>query len=351
MVSRCSPTVGFDASKRAGGNTNCATNLVFASAIERNEKLCFLEAFLHTALEAWWIFFLKGGHDVNGKLGQRGRPSQTSQRAAKDWGESIRTKSSNLPSRLILHGVEGVGKTSFAAHAPKPIFLMARGETGLDTLIGAQRLSEVPHFPEITGWNELLSAVEWLTTDTEHEYKTIVLDTLNGFERLCHEFVCARDFAGDWGERGFMGYMRGYETSLADWRELLNALDRLREERQMAIIALTHTKVGTFKNPEGADYDRYSPDMHHKTWSLTHKWSDHVLFANFYTEVVTDSDKSKRGKAVGGRHRLMYTERHAAYDAKNRAGLPEEIEMGTSGRDAWTNFLTAMTQAKKGGAS
>lgn len=266
---------------------------------------------------------------------------------SRDWKAAVKSKGSGLPGRLILHGVEGVGKTSFAAHAPKPIFLMARGETGLETLIDAGRLSETPHMPEITDWAELLSAIEWLTT-SDHDYKTLVIDTLNGLERMCHEFVCDREFKGNWSEHGFAGFQRGYDVALADWRLLLIALDRLRVEKRMGVIALCHTKVVTFKNPEGTDYDRYAPDMHHKTWSMTHKWADDVLFAMYYTEVVKGNEKDRKGKGQGGQLRVMYTTRHAAYDAKNRHGLPEEIEMGDGGQEAWTNFTNAIKEAKGG---
>jgi len=39
---------------------------------------------------------------------------------------------------------------------------------------------------------------------------------------------------------------------------------------------------------------------------------------------------------------VIYTEHHAAYEAKNRSGLPSEIEMGTSGKEAWENLKTAL---------
>lgn len=261
----------------------------------------------------------------------------------RDWLSEVKTKGSGLPSRLILHGVEGIGKTSFAASAPKPIFLMARGETGLETLIDAGRVGEIPHLPELMTWADVLSALEWLTT-SDHEYQVVVLDTLNGMERLCHEHVCARDYNNDWGKQGFTSYMQGFEVALGDWRQLLSALDDLRARKKMAVVALCHTKVETFKNPEGADFDRYQPAIHRKTWELTHRWADHVLFANYFTTVEKDGNRSK-GK--GGHDRVMYTERHAAYDAKNRAGLPPEIEMGNSGSEAWNNFYGAMKQ--KGG--
>lgn len=268
-----------------------------------------------------------------------------SRQTARQWSLTDVTQAgSGLPSRMILHGVEGWGKTSFAAQAPKPIFLQARGETGLETLIDTGRLPQVAHFPELHTFDDTLSIVRMLTTN-DHEHRTIVLDTLNGFERLCHEHTCAKYFGGDWSDRGFMGYMRGYENSLAEWRELLNCLDRLREAKKMAIICLCHTKVAAFRNPEGSDYDRYSPDLHAKTWSVTHKWADLVLFGNFETAEKKDG---LRTKAVGGSQRIMYCQRTAAFDAKNRHGLPEELLMTTDAPSSWRVFQDALQTARKG---
>lgn len=280
---------------------------------------------------------------------QVSRPTRSpSPSPPKDFSAAVKTGSSGLPNRYALHAVEGWGKTSLAAQFPKPLFLQSRGETGLETLIQNGRLPETPHLPEAETWEDYLSMLEWIRSG-DHGYKTVVLDTMNGFERLCHEHVCQRDFSGDWGDHGFEGYKRGYQISLADWRQSLNLLDTLRIEKRLTIFMLFHTKVATFKNPEGPDFDRYQPDVHAGTWSLTHKWADCVLFGNFESQVVGgkmgDDNKSRKGKGVGGNIRLLYCERHAAYDAKNRLGLPPEIEMGDSPESAFK----ALSEAIKAG--
>lgn len=275
------------------------------------------------------------------------RPARSTGPASNHLSRVV-SKGRNLPSRVILHGVEGVGKTSTAAANKLPIFGMTKGETGLETLIDQGLVGDVPHFPEWQDWNEACDSVSELIHN-DHEYKTLVIDTLNGLERMCHEHVCQRDFAGEWGKNGFTSYMQGYDVSLADWRKLLNLLDELREKKQTAIFCLCHTKVKTFKNPEGADFDRYQPDMHDKTWSLTHKWADIVLFANFDT-FVKDEEKLKskeKGKAYGGETRSLHVTRTAAFDAKNRHGLTKAIDMGCSGRAAMDNFVEAVKTARK----
>ena len=54
----------------------------------------------------------------------------------------------------------------------------------------------------VVDWSDVLSAIEWLSVEP-HKYRTLVIDTFNGLERLCHEMVCARDYGGDWGKQGF----------------------------------------------------------------------------------------------------------------------------------------------------
>lgn len=245
-----------------------------------------------------------------------------------------------------MHGVAGIGKTSFAACAPGAMFLMSPGETGLETLIDSGCIGEVPHMPEVKNWNDLLGILDSLI-EQEHQFKTLVLDTLNGFERLCHEYVCMREFNGEWGKKGFESYNAGYNVSLSEWKVFLSKLDTLREMKRMGIIALCHTKVKPFRNPEGADFDRYQPTLHDKTWDLTFGWADIVLFANFYTVVDSVDREGKRGKGSGGHQRMMYTSRTAAYDAKNRHSLDEEIDMGNESHEAWNNFASAMKKAKE----
>jgi hypothetical protein len=112
----------------------------------------------------------------------------------------------------------------------------------------------------------------------------------------------------------------------------------------MGVLALCHSKIAPFKNPEGPDYDRFTPDLHPKTWGLTHRWADYVLFLNFETHV--DAGRSPRPKGKGGTRRVLYTARTAAFDAKNRHGLPEQIDGGNSAAEAWANLAAAMKAAR-----
>lgn len=278
-----------------------------------------------------------------------GLPKSRSVQSIRQTLASVTNKGNGLPNRFGIGAVEKWGKTSLAAQFPSPIFIQSRGETGLETLIDAGRLPDTPHFPECQQWLEVLACLDALL-DEQHAYKTVVVDTINGAERLCHEHVCATDFGNDWGPQGFAAYGKGPESALGPWREFLAKLDRLRSEKRTRVVVLYHMKVKTFKNPMGADYDRYEPEMDAKTWGLTKKWLDIIAFGNYETHLTAVKENAKtgesKGKAIDGQTRILYTERTAAYDAGNRLGLPAEIPMGNSPAEAWANFTEAAKSAR-----
>lgn len=269
---------------------------------------------------------------------------QPQQQAKRDWLAEIKTDVARRPSAMIIMGPPHVGKSSMAGNIPGVLALPFQQENtwGLLKESGAVPKS-LAVCPPIATWEDLMAVIESLATG-QHQHKALAIDTLGCAERLCHEYVCNTFFKGEWGERGFSGYQRGFETALAPWRTFLTGLDRLRDERAMSIVLLAHTRVRPFKNPVGPDYDRYCADVHDKTWALTHRWADAVLFANYF--VVVD-EKGIRAKGKGGQQRILYTEFDAAFDAKNRFGLPAEIPMGNSGAEAWSNLVNEIKNARK----
>lgn len=247
---------------------------------------------------------------------------------------------------VILNAVEGWGKTTYAAHAPNVAVIMARGESGYITLRKAGR---VPSRPQATAnsWAEVLGIVDQIGGMEGIEY--IALDAMSGFERLCHEHVCRRDFDSDWGEKGFGMFQKGYDVSIAEWLLLLQRLDQLHQEKNVGVILLSHSRVRLFKNPMGPDFDKYLADCHEKTWAVTAKWADAILFGTFQT--VTEEDrKSKRVKGTGGTQRVLYTEQTDAYVAKNRYGMPSAIAMPDDPAATFQVVADAMGGKKAGGS-
>ncbi len=233
------------------------------------------------------------------------------------------------PMRIVLFGVEKIGKSTFAAGAPAPIFLGA--EDGTSEL-------DVTRFPEPQSWHDLLDAVQTLTEDA-HEYKTLVLDTLDWAEPFCWRYVCEKgDEKGKKHKRiEDFGWGKGYTRALDEWRILLRRLDVLREKRGMHIILLAHAHIKPFNNPAGDDYDRYELKVHQKAAGLVKEWSDVVLFTHYDTTTAKKGDgPNPKSRGMSNGSRLIYTTRTPAWDAGNRYGLPKTIPL------SWDEYADAV---------
>ncbi len=237
---------------------------------------------------------------------------------------------------LCLIAVEGWGKTSCAAHVPDVAVLMARGETGYETLL-SQGSVPARMAASISEWPHLLEVLDQLIADPGG-IKAVALDAMGGFERLCHEFICARDFKGNWGEKGFASFAKGYDVSVSEWLLLLQRLERLKANG-ITVIMLGHVLVKPFKNPVGEDFDRYVCDVHHKTWAPTHRFADAVLFGTYQTIV---DKQGGRPKGIGGDTRILHTTRSDAWDAKNRYQMPETIAIPSDPTQIWTTIQAHM---------
>lgn len=214
------------------------------------------------------------------------------------------------PDRILMVGTEGVGKSTFASCAPKPIFIAP--EDGVRHL-------DVASFPEPKTYEDVVFALLVLAIE-DHEYETVVIDTVDWLEPLILQAACDRN---GWPDIEKPGYGKGYVAALAIWRELLADLERIRK-RGLEVILLAHAHIKNFSNPAGDDYSRYECKLQVKAGALVKEWTDANLFAT-HEEFVADKDGKKKGVSTG--KRIIHTERTAAWDAKNRHNLPPTLDL------------------------
>ena len=245
---------------------------------------------------------------------------------------SISTGPVRQPARVVLYAPEGVGKTTFGAGCPSPIFICA--EAGTAQL-------DVARFPQPQSWGDVLDAITVLGKEN-HEYKSLVIDSLDWLEPLAYKSVCE---TGNKKSIEDFGFGKGYNMAVDLWRGLLARLERLQVVKGMHVILLAHAHIRPFKNPEGEDYDRWELQLNKKIAGLIKQWPDEVLFARFQTFTHEQND---RHKGISNGARIMKTVWDAAYDAKNRHGLPDEIPLKW---DALAEFLNNSNDNSKTKAS
>lgn len=218
------------------------------------------------------------------------------------------------PRRCMIHGVQGVGKSTFGATAAKPVFIQT--EDGLGEIDCAK-------FPLARSFGEVMDALNELRTQP-HEFETVVIDSLDWLERLIWQEVCTAENVSNIEK---IGFQKGYTYALNFWRKFLDALDALRHDRPaggggMAVVLIAHTKIEKFQTPEDSAFDRFTPRLHKLAASVVMEWCDEVFFATYST--TTDPRKVKK---VESPERIMRTCEGPTHVAKNRLNMPYELPL------------------------
>jgi hypothetical protein len=238
-----------------------------------------------------------------------------------------------MPPRLVVYGTEGIGKSTFASEAPQPVFIQT--EDGLAEI-------ECDKFPLATRLEDVQTALLELFSE-QHDYQTVVLDSLDWLERLIWDELCRQHNVTSI-EKVDGGYAKGYTHALTHWRQVLDSLNRLRSERGMVVICIAHSKIEKFEDPETSAYDRYSPRLNKHAQALVCEWSDAVLFASRKFRTQTEDAGFGRKRAIaaavgaGGGERVLRCVGGPSCIAKNRYRLPEELPL------SWAGFMNALSE-------
>jgi hypothetical protein len=211
--------------------------------------------------------------------------------------------------RVVIYGVESVGKSTFAAQFPRPLFLDVEGGTShLDT----DRV-------EVASLADLESAIrECQTTD----YQSVIIDSADWAERLVLEGMLATDKKKSVED---YGYGKGFVMLAEKFARLLTIADQIVAAGKN-VVFIAHSKVQRVEPPDMLSaYDRYELKLTKQSAPLLKEWADELWFFKFKTKTV--ESESGRSKGIGGKERIILTTHSAAYDAKTRSGLAEELPM------------------------
>lgn len=222
------------------------------------------------------------------------------------------------PAKVLIYGLDGIGKTSVAASAPSPFFLDAnRGSLKCD-------VSRV----FVENWGD---TSEWLTAIENGQVKceSVVLDSITDFEGMSHAAL----FPGSTVDKHDGGYGRGDNVVIGAWKEMLNQLERIIRQGK-TVIFVAHAMVKKFEDPTVVGgYERFEVGCRPKLAGLLRQWSDYVLFCREDVTIAAEKNKGQKARTTGARY--MYTRRCPAWDAKARGStlFPERIAL------SWSEFM------------
>lgn len=220
----------------------------------------------------------------------------------------------------IVYGDEGVGKTTLGAGLPAVIFGGPESAKRFD----------VARLPAPKTFSEYLDQLRELR-DEDHPYQSHCLDSLDWLELLLFDEV--KKAQGQKSiEDCFGGYGKWVNGLVAYWKQLIDLMEELRVKKKMHILILAHYQIKKFDSPmTQLPYDRYMMKLSNEKHSaLWREAVDFVLLATYDVTSYSSDKNAKKGRGLGGEARIVYCEKRASHDAKNRLGLPYKMPLDIS---------------------
>lgn len=222
---------------------------------------------------------------------------------------------SDKPPVFLIYGNDGVGKTSLAAEFPDPIYLNTPGEETPHDI-------ELPTPGNVESYDDLCGYIGELLT-TPHQFKSVILDSVDGLEPLVWQKTCARLGVKTIEEPG---YGKGYKEADEEWNYLLSGFLALKQAG-LHVVLLAHPNIKRFDSPVTDPYDRYGIKIHDRASALVREKSDIVAFmkqrVTLKEKEVARQTKVSHGESGGDRE--IHLEERPGFVAKNRYGMPTKL--------------------------
>jgi hypothetical protein len=231
---------------------------------------------------------------------------------------ALNSTKSDKPPIVLLYGVDGVGKTTLAAEWPDPIYLHTQGEEPPSNV-------ELQSPGVVESYDEMIALMTELVTE-DHDRKTVIIDSLDGFESLVWVATSARNDNLSIEKIGG-GYGKGYIETDQEWQYFVDGAVALKQ-RGIAVVMLAHPEIVRFDSPTTDPYSRYTPKLHKRANAIIREKSDIVAFMNYRTTIK--EKEVARQKTVahgeGGGDRQIHLEERPGFMAKNRFQMPANVQ-------------------------
>ena len=202
---------------------------------------------------------------------------------------------------MLCYGAAKAGKSTFCSQADKALFLAT--EAGLNHL-------ETYQIP-ITSWDDLLNAAAEIAKG-EHDFKTIIIDTVDNAFKFCAEHVNKQNGVQHEGD---LSYGKGYALIKNEFHRVLTKLSQL----PTGLILVSHAEEREIDSRTGK-YTKVTPSLPTAARKLILGMVDIIGFVDFQEHIT------KEGKTEF--KRIIRTKPSKHYEAGDRTGfLPETLPL------------------------
>lgn len=223
----------------------------------------------------------------------------------------------NGPFFGTIAGDPGLGKSSMAAMFPKPLFLAV--EDGVER-IKADIRPESIRVKSVEDLRDLLKQIR----SEEHEYQTLVIDSVTALETMFGEHIMKENPKASSLAQAAGGYGGGYLAVAALHNGVRKMCKAIRDERGMHIVFIAHADTEVVDLPDKDKYMRYSFRMDKR--SVKHYIDDVNVVGFVRMELYVKGDSEQRvKKAIGTGERLFDCVPSACTVAKNCYQITEVL--------------------------
>ncbi len=244
------------------------------------------------------------------------------------------SKPADRPVVVTILGDAGMGKTSLAASFPKPVFV--RAEDGLQAVPADIRPDALPVLQSVDDlWEQLQALIV-----EEHDYKTVVIDSVTALERLFIQHVIDSDPKKPKSiNQANGGYGAGSSAVATLHQRVRKAAGILNERKGMHVVFIAHAETETLELPDQDPYTRYSLRLGKKSVAPYVDDCDVVGFIRLRTFTMGDGE---RKKAISDGTRELVCHATASNVSKNRYGITEPLEV-SAGSNPLTSFIRSLS--------
>ena len=241
-------------------------------------------------------------------------------------------KPADRPIVATVLGDAGMGKTSLAATFPKPVFI--RAEDGLQALPIDERPDALPTLNSVDDlWSQMSALIK-----EDHDYKTVVIDSVTALERMFGQHVIDSDpkKPKSLAQAGG-GYGAGFQA-VATLHQRVRKGAELLVNKGIHVVFIAHADLENVDLPDEDPFSRYSLRLHKRSVAPYVDDVDAVLHVRLKTYVMGDEGKRK---AISDGSRIVVCHASAASISKNRYRITEELPFNL-GSNPLTPFVPSL---------